>query len=98
MTRDEARAFAEEWAAAWNERDVERVLSHFDDDISFTSPTALAVVGVASSGSRVVGPRQPGAGDHLRVRYGSTKRVSENLVFGANGLVARAEVFHGVEV
>ena len=48
MTRDEARAFADEWAAAWNERAVERVLSHFDDDVSFTSPTALAVVGVAT--------------------------------------------------
>ena len=48
MTRDEARAFAEEWAAAWNARDVERVLIHFDDDVAFTSPTAAAVVGVAT--------------------------------------------------
>ena len=27
---------------------------------------------------------------------GQSKRVSENLTFGANGLVVRAEVFHGV--
>lgn len=45
MTRDEAVAFAKAWAAAWNERAVERVLDHFSEDVTFTSPTALAVVG-----------------------------------------------------
>ena len=48
MTRDEARGFTERWAAAWNELAVERVLEHFDDHVSFTSPTALAVMGVAT--------------------------------------------------
>ena len=33
VTRNEARAFAEAWAAAWNESAVERVLAHFDDDV-----------------------------------------------------------------
>jgi len=45
MTGDEARGFAEQWAAAWNELAVERILSHFDDRVTFISPTALAVVG-----------------------------------------------------
>jgi ketosteroid isomerase-like protein len=45
MTRDEAMTFANEWAAAWNSRDVERVLGSFSEDVAFTSPTALAVVG-----------------------------------------------------
>ena len=45
MTGDEARVFAEQWAAAWNELAVERILSHFDDRVTFASPTALAVVG-----------------------------------------------------
>jgi|SRR4030095_5740751 uncharacterized protein (TIGR02246 family) len=122
MTRDEARAFAEEWAAAWNERDVERVLSNFDDDVSFTSPTALAVVGVATvrgkqalreywntALARISSLQfevervswDPGS-QELAIIYvsdtGRKKRVSETLVFGANGLVVRAEVFHGVEV
>jgi hypothetical protein len=48
MTRDEAQRYAEEWAAAWNVRDVEAVLAHFSDDVSFTSPTALKVVGTAT--------------------------------------------------
>lgn len=47
MKREEARAFASRWADSWNQRDVEAVLAHFHDDVTFTSPTALAVVGSA---------------------------------------------------
>jgi hypothetical protein len=122
MTRDEAREFAEKWAAAWNERAVEQVLSRFDDDVSFTSPTALAVVGIATvrgkqalrdywttALARIGSLRfavdriswDP-ASRELAIIYvsdtGRKKRVSENLVFGANGLVVSAEVFHGVEL
>jgi len=45
MTNDDARAFAAQWAEAWNRRDIEQVLAHFHDDVEFTSPTALAVMG-----------------------------------------------------
>jgi ketosteroid isomerase-like protein len=48
LTRDTAQAFAIRWADSWNRRDVEAVLAHFHDDVTFTSPTALAVVGSAS--------------------------------------------------
>ena len=122
MTRDEAREFAEKWAAAWNERAVEQVLSRFDDDVSFTSPTALAVVGVATvRGKQALRDYWNTAlarigslrfavdrvswdpvSRELAIIYvsdtGRKKRVSENLVFGANGLVVSAEVFHGVEL
>jgi ketosteroid isomerase-like protein len=46
VTAAEANAFAAEWARNWNSREVERVLTHFHDDVVFTSPTAQAVVGV----------------------------------------------------
>jgi ketosteroid isomerase-like protein len=45
MTRAEAVKFANEWAAAWNARDLERVLEMFSDDIVFVSLTAHLVVG-----------------------------------------------------
>jgi len=45
MTREKCEAFAARWAEAWNRRAVETVLEHFHEDIVFTSPTALAVVG-----------------------------------------------------
>jgi hypothetical protein len=122
MVHDDARAFADEWAAAWNELAVERVLSHFDENVAFTSPTALAVMGVATvSGKQALrdywnralarveslrfavdrvlwdaGTRE------LAIIYdseinGRRKRVSENLTFGVDGLVVRAEVFHGAD-
>jgi hypothetical protein len=45
MTREMSETFAAQWAEAWNRRDVEAVLTHFHDDVVFSSPTALAVVG-----------------------------------------------------
>lgn len=123
MTREEAQAFAEAWTAAWNERAVERILAHFDDHVSFTSPTALGVVGVATVHGKaalrgywrralagiealrftVVRVVWDAGSRELAIIYdaeigGRTGRVSENLTFGANGLVVSAEVFHGVDV
>jgi ketosteroid isomerase-like protein len=46
MTNDDASAYAAEWAEAWNNRDIEQVLGHLHEDVEFTSPTALAVMGV----------------------------------------------------
>jgi ketosteroid isomerase-like protein len=37
--------FAARWADAWNRRAIEEILDHFHDEVVFTSPTALAVVG-----------------------------------------------------
>lgn len=34
------RDFAAEWIAAWNARDLPRILSHYADDVHFRSPTA----------------------------------------------------------
>jgi hypothetical protein len=48
VTRDEAEEFAAGWAEAWNARDLEGVLVHFHDEVVFSSPTALAVVGASS--------------------------------------------------
>jgi ketosteroid isomerase-like protein len=121
MTREEAAAFATRWAAAWNERAVERVLAHFAEDVVFTSPTAQAVVGVgtvhgkaalraywAKALERIAHLRftvdrvlwDPAA-QELAIVYvsetdGRTRRMSENLTFGAHGKVSAAEVFHGI--
>lgn len=44
VSSPEPAGFAEEWAAAWNRRDVDAVLSHFHDDVVFTSPIAAEIV------------------------------------------------------
>jgi ketosteroid isomerase-like protein len=40
-----ARSFAEAWVAAWNARDLERVLSHYADDFEMRSPLIVERVG-----------------------------------------------------
>ena len=45
MTNDDAVAYAAQWTRDWNNRDIDAVLAHFHQDVEFTSPTALAVMG-----------------------------------------------------
>ncbi|MBO9712807.1 nuclear transport factor 2 family protein [Sphingomonas sp.] len=47
------QAFAAEWAAAWNARDLEAVLRHFHEHAVFTSPFAAQIV--PESGGRLTG-------------------------------------------
>ena len=47
LTQGEALAYAEEWVAKWNRRDVEAVLALFSEDVVFTSPLAASIVGSA---------------------------------------------------
>ena len=45
MDDAQARAFAERWVKDWNARDIEALLGHFTDDIVFTSPVAVRLLG-----------------------------------------------------
>ncbi len=40
-----AQSFADRWISDWNRKDVEAVLSHFREDVIFTSPRAKALFG-----------------------------------------------------
>lgn len=53
MTREDAWALANEWVAAWNAHDLERILAHYDEAVELTSPVALQLLG--TPGGRVVG-------------------------------------------
>ena len=39
------REFAAEWVGAWNSHDLERVLSHYEDDVVVTSPRITLILG-----------------------------------------------------
>lgn len=41
----DARAFAEDWIAAWNAHDLDRILSHYATEVAFLSPLAQKRVG-----------------------------------------------------
>ena len=45
MDQTEAQAFAERWVTDWNAHDVDALLAHFTDDVVFTSPVAIRVLG-----------------------------------------------------
>jgi hypothetical protein len=45
MDHAEAQAFAQQWVKDWNAHDVEALLEHFADDVVFTSPVAIRVLG-----------------------------------------------------
>jgi hypothetical protein len=38
LTREFAEQFAQEWIAAWNAHDLERIFGHYTDDFEMTSP------------------------------------------------------------
>ena len=44
MEQQAAETFAGEWARSWNDRDLDGVLSHFADNIVFTSPYAAQLI------------------------------------------------------
>ena len=43
-----AQRFAEEWIAAWNSHDLERILEHYEDDFSMSSPIIATLAGEPS--------------------------------------------------
>lgn len=45
MSRPDPAAFATDWCANWNARDLEALLAHFSDDVVFSSPVSVRVVG-----------------------------------------------------
>ena len=40
-----AHSFADEWVAAWNSHDLERILEHYTDDVVFASPRVVELMG-----------------------------------------------------
>ena len=45
ITSDLAQSFAREWVKAWNDHDLEAILSHYADDVAFHSPRIRLVTG-----------------------------------------------------
>ncbi len=46
MTNDQARQFAERWVNAWNDHDLESVLSHYTVDFEMTTPMIQRLLGI----------------------------------------------------
>ena len=44
MDNDTARQFVDDWLRHWNAHDLDALLGHFADDVTFTSPVASRVL------------------------------------------------------
>ena len=48
ITHEFAVHFADEWIAAWNAHDLERILSHYSEDFEMSSPIIVKLMGEPS--------------------------------------------------
>jgi ketosteroid isomerase-like protein len=48
MSSHDIEAFAAAWLRAWNDRDLEAILTHYADDIELRSPLVVHLLGEAS--------------------------------------------------
>jgi hypothetical protein len=48
LTKAQAEHFAQDWIAAWNSHDLDRILSHYEDDFEMSSPVIVEVMGEPS--------------------------------------------------
>ena len=44
MDLEAAEAYAVQWAEDWNSHDLERILSHYTEDVAWASPTIVRVM------------------------------------------------------
>jgi predicted ester cyclase len=45
VTKDEAWNLANDWVAAWNAHDLDRIMAHYEDAVELTSPVAAKLLG-----------------------------------------------------
>jgi len=101
VSPSDPQAFAEEWIAAWNVRDLTRILSHYEDDFEMSSPVITWVMdepsGVLKGKANVAAywekalERNPEL--HFELLHVLSGANSVTLIYnGVRGL--SAEVFH----
>ena len=78
--RPEPQAFAEAWIAAWNAHDLDVILSHYAEDIVFTSAVSTRFTG--DPAGRIVGKAA------LRDYWGQALAAYPDLQFTLRGVYA----------
>ena len=88
MTQQRAAAFAEEWIAAWNSHDLDRVLSHYSGDFEMSSPFIVQLEGEPTG--RLKGRARVGAYWRRALeRFPDLKFTLLEVHEGANSVVIR---------
>jgi ketosteroid isomerase-like protein len=88
MDQKDARTFADEWYAAWNAHDLERILGHYADDVEMASPLVSLLTGEADG--RIVGKEALRAYFTAGLeKYPSLRFEPLDLFVGVDSLVLR---------
>jgi len=98
---EQAEQFADAWIAAWNSHDLERILSHYEDDFEMSSPVIVEAMNEPSGrlvGKAVITAYWAGALE----RYPELFFEKLHVLTGANSVTIiyngvrglSAEVFH----
>lgn len=48
ISKERAQELAQDWIDAWNSHDINRILSHYSDEVVFTSPFIIKLLGDSS--------------------------------------------------
>ena len=78
LREDQAREFADHWVKAWNSHDLDRIMSHYEDDVVLVSPVAAKMLGDPSG--RVAGKTA------LRSYFERGLEMYPNLVIQTTGV------------
>lgn len=96
-----AQQFAEDWVAAWNAHNLDRILAHYEDDFEMSSPVIIQRVGEPSGklkGKAAVGAYWASALESYPDLYFELRAVFvgvDSVVIYYNGVRGlSAEIFH----
>ena len=101
MDKETAISFADEWVSAWNAHDLDRILSHYEDDFEMSSPFVTKMTGDVSGtlkGKEAVGAYWSAALE----KYPDGQFELQDVLSGSNSVTVvyqgvfglTAEVFH----
>jgi ketosteroid isomerase-like protein len=86
MNRDAAWNLANHWVAAWNAHDLDSIMTHYEDGIELTSPTAAQLLGTADG--KVAGKANTRAYFQRGLEaYPDLHRRLEDVLWGVNSVV-----------
>jgi hypothetical protein len=95
MTEADAQRFALEWVESWNSHDLERILSHYSEDVEVTSPLIETVLGPGRFSVRGKKALRACWGPALE-RYPDLRFVLFRAYAGPNSLVLHYQSVQGL--
>ncbi len=95
MTEADAQRFALEWIESWNSHDLERILSHYSEDVQVTSPLIETVLGPGRVSVRGKKALRAYWGPALE-RYPELRFVLFRAYAGPNSLVLHYQSVQGL--